>query len=386
MGLLQGLDDIPWDKLRHAYGAASDVPALLLALTGADAEERRKTWWDLYGNLYHQGSIYEATAYAVPFLLELAQAPEVPDRHEILQYLLAISEGRSYREVHDGAYLFDSEEKRAEFWKESGSDLEHALAVYDAVRAGGAVYRGLLASPEARIRACAALLLGQSPPDALRNTGWLCAHFEGGEADASVLTACVLAMGALAANCPQGASWLEELLARDGRRAVRIAAAIGLAQAYRVEMPAGVIACLADALNDPGEAPGIFDSLPRDVLAKQCANALALGGSAAQCALPAMVNAMNRTEGWTAFDIAKAILLVAFYDHPLQDGAAFADLSAPQQVAMRAIAQNRASEEDRDRQLSAGEIMEEMRTSGLRTYMKGGVLTTFDAVMRAQGG
>ncbi len=30
--MLDGLDDVPWDRLHHAYGAASDVPGLLREL------------------------------------------------------------------------------------------------------------------------------------------------------------------------------------------------------------------------------------------------------------------------------------------------------------------------------------------------------------------
>jgi hypothetical protein len=56
--------------------------------------------WHLCGNIWHQGSVYEATAYAVPFLIELAAHPLVPDRLGILQLLAAIAAGRSYRDVH----------------------------------------------------------------------------------------------------------------------------------------------------------------------------------------------------------------------------------------------------------------------------------------------
>jgi hypothetical protein len=35
--MFSGLDDIDWTELRHAYGSAADVPALLRAL--ADGEE-----------------------------------------------------------------------------------------------------------------------------------------------------------------------------------------------------------------------------------------------------------------------------------------------------------------------------------------------------------
>ena len=62
------LDRIPWAELTHAYGPASDVPALLRTVLrgGEDANE---AWNDLHGNIWHQGTVYEATASAIPFLL-----------------------------------------------------------------------------------------------------------------------------------------------------------------------------------------------------------------------------------------------------------------------------------------------------------------------------
>jgi hypothetical protein len=37
-----GLDAVGWSSMRHAYGPADEVPALLLALRSPDAGERGK--------------------------------------------------------------------------------------------------------------------------------------------------------------------------------------------------------------------------------------------------------------------------------------------------------------------------------------------------------
>ena len=69
------LDSIPWKDLKHAYGSAEDVPDLLRSLRAAspdNAYDEGSPLWCLFGNIWHQGTIYEATSYAVPFLLELA--------------------------------------------------------------------------------------------------------------------------------------------------------------------------------------------------------------------------------------------------------------------------------------------------------------------------
>jgi len=48
-------------------------------------------------NIYHQGSRYEASVYAVPFLLGLLADPATPDRVQILPLLagLAVGDGNA---------------------------------------------------------------------------------------------------------------------------------------------------------------------------------------------------------------------------------------------------------------------------------------------------
>jgi hypothetical protein len=38
--MFSGLHEIDWSSMRHAYGPADEVPALLLALRSEDAKER----------------------------------------------------------------------------------------------------------------------------------------------------------------------------------------------------------------------------------------------------------------------------------------------------------------------------------------------------------
>ncbi|MFG3256728.1 hypothetical protein [Streptomyces sp. NPDC048172] len=69
-----GIDALDWAALEHAYGPADDIPGLLRALASAEAEaEARDEALDtLFSSLCHQGSVYSATAAAVPFLARLA--------------------------------------------------------------------------------------------------------------------------------------------------------------------------------------------------------------------------------------------------------------------------------------------------------------------------
>ncbi|GAA1981784.1 hypothetical protein GCM10009838_48870 [Catenulispora subtropica] len=63
-----------WSALTHAYGPATDTPELLRQLASDDPGRAHKAVAGLWGSLCHQGSVYLATPFAVPFLARLAAA------------------------------------------------------------------------------------------------------------------------------------------------------------------------------------------------------------------------------------------------------------------------------------------------------------------------
>lgn len=71
------LNDPRWSELQHAYGAASDIPALLRQLAGLPSSENdSEPWFSLWSALAHQGDVYSASFAAVPHVIEaLASAP-----------------------------------------------------------------------------------------------------------------------------------------------------------------------------------------------------------------------------------------------------------------------------------------------------------------------
>ncbi|WP_152049962.1 HEAT repeat domain-containing protein [Tautonia marina] len=98
--MLEGLDSIDWATLTHAYGEATDVPNLLRALLSPDSGERDEALDTLFGNIWHQGTVYPATAAAVPFLYELLQDADLPDPDGVALLLSSIATGRGYLDVH----------------------------------------------------------------------------------------------------------------------------------------------------------------------------------------------------------------------------------------------------------------------------------------------
>lgn len=82
---------IEWSELRHAYGEASDIPALLEKVRAfpSEADWQAEPWFSLWSALYHQGSIYSASLAAVPAIVTAMSV--APERASLSFYLLPAS-------------------------------------------------------------------------------------------------------------------------------------------------------------------------------------------------------------------------------------------------------------------------------------------------------
>jgi hypothetical protein len=161
--MFEKLNDVNWNGLGHAYGSAADVPGLLRKLASSDKDDRKKAIYELYGNIWHQGTVYEATAHAVPFLIELVDADRVQDKHEILLLLAHLAKGNSYKDVHRHLPLYDklfAEEMATAKWQaELQQELSWVRNANEAVMKGKPTYLRLLAAEQPSVRDAAGYLL-----------------------------------------------------------------------------------------------------------------------------------------------------------------------------------------------------------------------------------
>src|SRR5262249_19006896 len=97
---LQGLSAVDWSAVEHAHGPATDVPALLRAAVSDDPGHRDFAWELLFETVWHQGTVYTASATVVPFLFRLLEADGVPDQSVAAQLLASIADGHSYLACH----------------------------------------------------------------------------------------------------------------------------------------------------------------------------------------------------------------------------------------------------------------------------------------------
>ena len=136
------IDAIDWASSEHAYGSAEDVPAMLRGL--ADPSTAAECADAVAGSLFHQGTVYPATALAVPFLIEVAGRPDVdaPVRATLL-HLLSIA----------GAYGCDDPDNA------DNAEPGYLSDCIDAACAGRATYIHALSDPDPLVRECAAVAL-----------------------------------------------------------------------------------------------------------------------------------------------------------------------------------------------------------------------------------
>jgi len=69
--MLEGLDTIDWSVLTHAHGPATDLPEMLRSLLSKDAEVWMLACATLHETIWHQGTVFPASAAVIPFLFEL---------------------------------------------------------------------------------------------------------------------------------------------------------------------------------------------------------------------------------------------------------------------------------------------------------------------------
>ncbi|WP_250034895.1 hypothetical protein [Paractinoplanes maris] len=334
--MLEKLDDVPWSDLHHAYGPADDVPADLRALLSDDADVRKKALWNLYGTIFHQGTRFEASAPAVPFLLEMVAAAGTPARASLIELLVALAIGYDEAYLPDGfpldelrsaaaggeALPADGGAERFGALTESDQDRVQArieLQVYEAVGEGVPLFASLLSDGDPAVREAATYALG-----------WFAAEapLPLADEDASVAATAIISLG-LRGIAPSGAEG-------DPRGVVRGAVAIALARVHGRQASRAVV---DELLRWAGGAERTEVPYFDGDLAGYAARSLRLVlGDDDDEALDVLLTRIPAVSGVQAQPVVEEALRRVFPHGPIAAGTPFDDLTERQKRVVRVLA------------------------------------------------
>lgn len=339
--MLENLDRIDWSNLGHAYGPADDVPDLLRSLASADEDERSNAIYELHGNIWHQGTVYQATAYAVPFLLELLESPKVEGKDELLVLLADLARGTSYHDVHQYLSHHKEEAKEQEWQDKIKKELGWVSDVKAAVKAGENLYLGLLNDADARMRDAAAYVLASLERPSLKLAEAVWRRLEK-EKEERVQVSLMLAFGFLAERREANISSLLAMLLSSPSKSVKLAAAMSLIQLSPAEQSRDSIAVLVDAARSQEGFDDFDESIWGQVDGVELLvlnHVIQLEGNAARAAEDTLVNALPTHPPAEAFRIARILLGIGFRQSIRRD-ATFASLNEQQQRIVKLIAES----------------------------------------------
>lgn len=341
--MLEGLDAVVWHKLEHAYGEATDVPELLRALASDNAKARSDALYALYGNIWHQGTVYEATAYAVPFLGELLAAPDVMEKHRILMLLSSLATGNSYLDVHQHLeWIYSDDERESdEFQDQITEELGWVKAAHEAVYQQSGVILPLLKHDDRDVRCAAGYVLASFPEHYATFSLALQQCIEQ-EDDPIVIGSMLMVLGyLLPARDTDGIDYLHPFLGLDNDPVVCFSAAIALAYIARDAIPHNALGILVDTLTDNSGVEDAYNQITwvdTDIRATVSSALCFVGAKTAEPIIPRLIEALPELDFFSVTQLVEAILYLLFGQEKLPEGVTAADLTPVQRNALKEIA------------------------------------------------
>ena len=303
--MLDQLDDIPWFELTHAYGSAVDVPEQIRALASTNGKQREEALWQLYGNIFHQGTRYEAAPYAIPFLYELIEDPTTPDKAQLVFFLVSLALGYAESFLPNG---IDRDGLR----NLDPSDSDPSYLCYQAVRRGVPTLLSLRNHEDESVRNAAVYALAWFPQDAEASLPRI-ESLLSTEPNRCQVANVILSLGLLSrsSGIPFDRSRIETYLSHDSLL-LRTSAAIALATE---SMEKQVIEILTGAVRRSSE----FDEI-RSGIAFNCGDLVGYagmiltqaGGAARTSSIEALSEALKSANPMQSLDITRSLLDLVF--------------------------------------------------------------------------
>ncbi len=323
--MLEQLESLPWSTLTHAYGSASDVPQQIRALASGDRDTRERALWELYGNIFHQGTRYQATPYAIPFFYELVGTPSTPDKNDIIYLLVHLALGYEEYYLPDGLDPVAFRRTLTEAEQQLSADDRAACAeygygprididCYDAVRQGVSTLIRLLDDDDLQVRSAAAYALAWFPEDSAISLPRLLRRLDQ-ETEHVTLATLILTISLLAraSTVALNVEKLDSFLFHH-RLLIRVAAAIGLA---REPLERRIIDILIEAILTPeqlqAESAGV--RFNEGNLAGYASLVLArYGATNREQIVPVLCQTLRGVNAYQSLDVTRALLELIVVD------------------------------------------------------------------------
>ena len=245
------LDDVEWGRLRHTYGSAADVPALLTRVSDPDPAAASQALGVLWNNLRHQGGTSMAAPLTVPFLIRLAADPDVCHRWNLLDLAAEIARRNHFgRDSRCDLLQAADDEQRYDNWGYPGH--WSVQAGRDALAPDTAILLSLLHDPGPHVRCRAAYALAAASDHPAEITDGLRQRL-GSETEPSVRISLLLGIAQTAREhhhhqLDATTTWLHGLWSDPAQPLdIRLGAAIAWLCLTDAPPPDGLLDPLADA-------------------------------------------------------------------------------------------------------------------------------------------
>lgn len=334
--LAERLAAISWSELTHAYGPADDLPARLQDLVSDDDKSWRTALDSFWGSICHQGTVYEASVAAVPFLTDIL--PHVPDerRAGILRVLAGLANRDIYAdrsrkqliyrvkidapEFDDGYELWSNER----FLREGSpyQDPRWMNLGHERARDGISTYLVLLHSGQPECQIAAMYLLSGFAEERERIVPEILDLLDV-TIDPSVQAAALIALGPLLEEHSREWDRVTAACVAGEGPLVRLCGALSLASYHPTSMTPVVAELLVEAMVSPEPLEASYRALEWasywEPLHAQAAEALGCLGN--PDGVNALLTALRQGAGiWRMTDtvrVAETLLDVVFFGQPV---------------------------------------------------------------------
>ncbi|TFG17438.1 MAG: HEAT repeat domain-containing protein [Promethearchaeota archaeon] len=355
--MFEGLDDVDWDNLEHAYGKASDVPILLKDLISKDPETRENALWELYGNIYHQGTRYEATVYAIPFIFQVIRAPTTPQKADLIRFTVDLALG--YPEaflpkgpnvedwMDDVAYLkieLEEEDNGNKDYLDWYKHIDAYIDCYKAVLKEVPTYIQFVKDTDENIRLNAIFALAwfrEEAKTSITKIRELLKKEENPILIASILI--TLSMLGAYLNDISDRNIFKQYIDGEYSFLIKISAAIGMINILQENTEKETLDFLISNLEKLSQletSPGSFPWNDGDLVGYVADVLKFFGVESPEIIVPAFCNILKKLTGFRAFNLINALFWIVFPDIPDGDQWTLKELNKYQKQVLRVIAGN----------------------------------------------